>query len=227
MESYMPLHNNAYEYLKENILQGKFRPGKFYSETKLAGEIGLSRTPVRVALQQLQREKLIEIVPNKGFSVCKMTFDDVIETYQIRAAIEGYAVVQLARDKSARGKKEIKKLEQLYAKQKDLLKEPFDSASFVLADEEFHAALVDYLENTGLSELFFNQLYKIHVIAVNVVHIAERPFRAVREHDAIVKAIRSGRSEAAYNAVLAHLENIEKSIEAIKKRNFDGFSAGH
>jgi DNA-binding GntR family transcriptional regulator len=212
MESYTPLHNNAYEYLKESILKGKFQPGKFYSETKLAKEIGLSRTPVRVALQQFQREKLIEIIPNKGFSVCKMTVDDVIETYQIRAAIEGYAAAQLARDKSVRGKTEIKKLEQLYAKQKEQLQEPFDLAGFTLTDEQFHETLVDYLENTSLSELFFNQLYKIHVIAVNTFHIAKRPYRAVQEHGTIVKAIRSGRSEAAYNAVLAHLENIEKSM---------------
>jgi DNA-binding GntR family transcriptional regulator len=218
MESYTPLYNNAYEYLRVNILQGKFQPGEFYSETKLAKEIGLSRTPVRVALQQLQREKLIEIIPNKGFSVCKMTVDDVIETYQIRAAIEGYAAVQLARDKSVRGKREIKKLEQLYAKQKEQLQEPFDLACFTLTDEKFHETLVDYLENTSLSELFFNQLYKIHVIAINTFHIAKRPHRAVREHGTIVKAIRSGRSEAAYNAVLAHLENIEKSMLLLTKK---------
>jgi DNA-binding GntR family transcriptional regulator len=212
MESYTPLHNNAYEYLRESILKGKFQPGKFYSETKLAKEIGLSRTPVRVALQQLQREKLIEIVPNKGFSVCKMTVDDVLETYQIRAAIEGYAAVQLARDKSVRAKREIKKLEQIYAKQKELLTEPFDAASFIVTDEQFHVTLVDYLENAGLSEFFFNQLYKIHVIAIDVVHRAARPSLAVQEHDAIVKTIRSGCGEAAYNAVLTHLENIEKSM---------------
>jgi DNA-binding GntR family transcriptional regulator len=219
MESYTPLHNNAYEYLKEHILQDKFQPGKFYSETKLAKEIGLSRTPVRVALQRLQRERLIEIIPNKGFSLCKMTVDDVIETYQIRAAIEGYAAVQLARDKSSRGKKEIKKLEQLYTKQKEQLKEPFDAASFILTDEKFHITLVDYLENTGLSEFFFNQLYKIHVISIDVVRRTARPFRAVEEHDAIVKAIRSGSSEAAYNAVLTHLENIEESLGVLTKKN--------
>jgi DNA-binding GntR family transcriptional regulator len=217
MESYTPLHNNAYEYLRKNILLGKFQPGEFYSETKLAKEIGLSRTPVRVALQQLQRERVIEIVPNKGFSVCKMTVDEVIETYQIRAAIEGYAAAQLARDKSAHGNREIKKLEQLYIKQKEQLREPFDVAAFTLTDEKFHETLVDYLKNAGLSELFFNQLYRIHVIAINTFHVAERPFQAMQEHGAIVKAIRSGRSEAAYSAVLAHLENIEKSMRLLLK----------
>jgi DNA-binding GntR family transcriptional regulator len=219
MEPYTPLHNNAYEYLRKNILRGKFQPGKFYSETRLAREIGLSRTPVRVALQRLQRERLIEIVPNKGFSVCKMTFDGVIETYQIRAAIEGYAAAQLAMDKSARGKSEIKKLERLYAKQKQQLKEqPFDLSGFTLSDEKFHETLVDYLENAALSELFFNQLYKIHVIAINTFHTAERPFQAVEEHDVIVKAIRSGRGEAAYSAVLSHLENIEKAMGLLLKK---------
>ncbi|MDR1506444.1 MAG: GntR family transcriptional regulator [Treponema sp.] len=217
MESYVPLHNNAYAYLRENILQGKFQPGKFYSETKLAKEIGLSRTPVRVALQQLQREKLIEIIPNKGFSVCKMTVDDIVETYQIRAAIEGYAAAQLARDKSVRSKGEIKKLERLYIKQKEQLRKPFDLAGFTFTDEKFHETLVDYLENTGLSELFFNQFYKIHVIAVNTFHIPERPRQAIKEHDAIIKAICSGCSQAAYDAVLEHLENIEKYMRRLLK----------
>jgi len=144
---YKTLNTSAYEYLRDGILSGDIEPGKFYSENQISKKIGISRTPIRAALQQLQQCKLIEIVPNKGFTVYKMTYKDVSETYQIRAAIEGFAARKLTGDKSARKKRELKKLEALCARQKAMLEKSLDINRFTETDEEFHETLVDYLEN--------------------------------------------------------------------------------
>ena len=212
---YKTLNTSAYEYLRDGILSGRIEPGRFYSENQISKEIGISRTPIRAALQQLQQSKLIEIVPNKGFTVHTMTFRDVSETYQIRAAIEGFAARKLAGDKSAEKKRELKKLEALCAKQKTMLEKPFDIDRFTGADEEFHETLVDYLGNDTLSDFYYNQMNKIYIICVNTFQVPERPVLAIKEHEAILAAIGSGNCDAAQNAVNYHMEKIMEMMDSI------------
>ena len=212
---YKTLNTSAYEYLRDGILSGSIEPGKFYSENQISKIIGISRTPIRAALQQLQQNKLIEIVPNKGFTVYTMTYKDVSETYQIRAAIEGFAAWKLTGDMSARKKRELKKLEALCTKQKAMLEKPLDIDRFAETDEEFHEALVDYLENDTLSDFYNNQMNKIYVICVKTFQIPERPTLAIKEHEAILEAIGSGNCDAAQSAVYYHMEKIMETMDSI------------
>jgi len=212
---YKTLNTSAYEYLREGILSGSIEPGRFYSENEISKKIGISRTPIRAALQQLQQNKLIEIVPNRGFTIYTMTKKDVSETYQIRAAIEGFAVRKLAGDKSARKKRELKKLEALCAKQKSMLEKQLDVDRFTETDEEFHETLVDYLENDTLSDFFYNQMNKIYAICVNTIQIPERPVLIIKEHEAILEAIDSGNCDAAQSAINYHMEKIMEMMDRI------------
>ena len=212
---YKTLNTNAYEYLRDGILSGRIEPGRFYSENQISNKIGISRTPIRAALQQLQQNKLIEIVPNKGFTVYTMTLKDVSETYQIRAAIEGFAARILTSDKSARKKRELKKLEAISAKQKAMLKKPLDIDRFSEIDEEFHETLVDYLGNDTLSDFYYNQMNKIYIICVNTFQVPQRPIHAIKEHEAILKAINSGNCDAAQSAVNYHMEKIMEIMDSI------------
>ena len=90
------LHVLAYEHIKNMVLEGKMEYGEIYSETKIAKEIGISRTPVRDAIQYLSQEKYIDILPNKGFCLHKMGIQDFVDTNQIRTAIEGYCGREIA-----------------------------------------------------------------------------------------------------------------------------------
>ena len=85
MEKYTPLQEKAYQYLKEEILKGRFQYGKFYSETKIAAETGLSRTPIKDALTRLCHAKYVDIVPSKGFCLHKITKDDIKNSYELLA----------------------------------------------------------------------------------------------------------------------------------------------
>ena len=212
---YKTLNTSAYEYLRDSILSGSIEPGKFYSENQISKKIGISRTPIRAALQQLQQSKLIEIVPNKGFTVYTMTYKDVSETYQIRAAIEGFAAWKLSSDKSAKKKRELKNLEALCTRQKAMLEKPLDIDRFAKTDEEFHETLVDYLENDTLSDFYYNQMNKIYVICVKTFQVPERPTFAIKEHEAILKAIGSGNCDAAQSAVNYHMEKIMETMDSI------------
>ena len=81
-----PAH--VYDRLKEAIITGTLRPLERISENKVAADFGLSRTPVRQALQRLEAEGLIQVVPKRGSFVSRPTVEDILEIYQIRTPLE-------------------------------------------------------------------------------------------------------------------------------------------
>ena len=86
----------ATELIRQAILDGRLEPGSRLKEEELARELGISRTPVREALLVLQAEGLIETTPNRGAVVVTHDADDLIDLYQLRALLEGYAARQAA-----------------------------------------------------------------------------------------------------------------------------------
>ena len=88
----IPARERAYEYLKENLLSGRFRPGERLTEEYLAGELGVSRTPVREALHKLEQEGLIQPLETRGFRVAQDSKEEMEELFEIRSVLEGYAL---------------------------------------------------------------------------------------------------------------------------------------
>ena len=85
------LEKTIYDALKEGIFSGRFQPGERLVESTLAAQLNVSRTPMREAIKRLEAEKLVEIVPNKGATVVKVSPDDIEEMYEIVGILEGYA----------------------------------------------------------------------------------------------------------------------------------------
>ena len=91
----LPLNEQAYQHLQSLIMTGQLSYNQVYSETKLAKELGISRTPFRDAVHRLAQEGYIDIIPSKGFMLHQLTKKDVVETFQIRSALESYCTLQL------------------------------------------------------------------------------------------------------------------------------------
>jgi DNA-binding GntR family transcriptional regulator len=85
-------HQLACAYLREEIRAGRFPAGMRLKSDKIAETLGISRMPVRDALQQLQSEGLVVLRPNRGAVVTLLTAEDVLELFEIRALLEGLAV---------------------------------------------------------------------------------------------------------------------------------------
>ena len=99
MAGYKFLQEEAYAHIREQIVTGVLQEDQIYSETKLAAMIGISRTPVKDALVRLSQEKLIDILPSRGFRLHQMSEEDIWSTYQLRTAVEGFCVLHLAHRK--------------------------------------------------------------------------------------------------------------------------------
>ncbi|MFX0560729.1 GntR family transcriptional regulator [Tepidibacillus infernus] len=87
----MPLYEQAYNQLKQNIMSGLYKPGERLTDLRLTEDLGFSRTPIREALKQLINEGLLVNEPNKGVSVFNPVLEDIAEVYALRASVEGTA----------------------------------------------------------------------------------------------------------------------------------------
>ena len=98
MSDYKVLNDLAYEYLRDMIYKSELEFGQIYSETKLARQLDISRTPVRDALNRLAHERFIDILPNRGFMLHMPTQADIDEAGHIRLMTECYCAGVLAAD---------------------------------------------------------------------------------------------------------------------------------
>src|SRR5581483_9128743 len=95
----------AYQAIRLAMLHGTLQPGEFYSENWLASVLGVSRTPAREALRQMEAEGLIEVFPQRGFRLRTMSRAELVEFYHLRELMESYVVqtlCQLVDDRSIR-----------------------------------------------------------------------------------------------------------------------------
>ena len=86
------VRERTYQYLKSNILSGRYDPGGRLAEEHLAEELGVSRTPVREALHKLEQEGLIKPLETRGFIVSRDTQEEIEELFEIRSILEGYTL---------------------------------------------------------------------------------------------------------------------------------------
>jgi len=215
MATFKRLQEQAYDYLKEKILSGEFEQGVIYSETKLAEDIEISRTPVRDALHRLSQDGFIDILPSKGFRIHKVTPHDVIETYQIRCAIEGYCALMIGREASfERAKETLKQLESLLEQQINIINTTADIEKFVDVDYSFHQLIVAYMENEGFNELFYKHMHRIRSFAIESFEEPERLNDTLQEHKNIYNAMLQGDVAHIYEITMEHMESLKNIILA-------------
>ena len=92
------LSGRVFHKIREDILSGKYKRDETLKEKTIGDELGVSRTPVREALRQLELEGLVTIIPNKGASVVGISKDDIKDIYEIRARLEGLCAKRAAKN---------------------------------------------------------------------------------------------------------------------------------
>jgi len=209
MAVYQLLQEEAYAYIKEKIASGELQEDQIYSETKLAAMIGISRTPVKDALVRLSQEKLIDILPSRGFRLHQMTEEDIWNTYQLRTAVEGFCVVHLAHRKDTpEGIEAIMQLEADIGHMADMI----GSATideYWAADLAFHRHLVESSKNPEFIAMFESYNHRMSVIAKESFLSPNRRQVALEEHRAILTGILECRDRddlSAYSAARHHME---------------------
>ena len=214
LESYKPLRELVLDAIREAIINGTLKPRERLMEIQLAEELGVSRTPVREALRKLELEGFIVMVPRKGAYVADISFKDIADVFEIRAALEALAA-GLAAERIT--DEELEEMERLVAEKAEAIANQ-DMEKLIKVDTMFHEAIYKASRNQRLTSIISNLREQIQRYRTTSLAYPGRMQRSLEEHRSIVEAIQSRDSQFAQQVARVHIEIAENCIiEAIKK----------
>jgi DNA-binding GntR family transcriptional regulator len=194
------LHGNgAYTALLAEIRDGILMPGDRLRETELAARLGISRTPVREAIRQLEADGLVTHVPRQGASVRRLDYAEVMELYEMRAVLEGTAVRFATRSASDVELVELRELNN------ELLAAGQGKRAFHL-NRHFHAALVNAAKNRFLAKSVQSMQKAMMILGPTTLADLGRFEAAFKEHEAVLDALEARDPDAAEAAMRHHIE---------------------
>lgn len=195
----LPQGQGAYRRLLEEIRTGALSPGARLRETELAERLGVSRTPVREAIRQLEADGLVVHLARQGATIRSLDHAEVVELYEMRAVLEGTAA-RLA----ARAASEIE-LAELAALNAELTEAPAGPEAREL-NRVFHRALIDAARNRFLLKSVSALQKAMLILGPTTLADPGRAAAAVTEHAAVLEALRARDGAAAEAAMRAHVE---------------------
>lgn len=195
----------AYDRLKENIITGVYSSGQLLNERQISDELGISRTPVREALQRLSIEGWMINEPYKRNQVRQFTFQDIVDAQKVRSALEVLAIDQ-AMDSLQDA--DFKSMAELIEEQK----QSADKKSFILIDRSFHEFIFAKSNNQLLQSILQQLNDIIRYFGLLAILDEKRIPLSIAEHQTIVDAIQRGDKTDAMQAMRRHMENTTSAI---------------
>lgn len=194
----------AYQHLRDRIVSGRIASGEMLSENDIAESLAMSRTPVRLALVQLQQEGWVRIYPKRGALVRGLSEEEVRQLMQARLVLETGGVLDLSRKDRGELAKTLNQMidEQAAAAGAD------DWGRFAKLSLDFHRALVAAGDNTYLTG-FYDQIRDRQAMMLNQSQPVNEP-RAqelIDEHRSLVAAVERGDREALLERLRIHLDD--------------------
>ena len=197
------LVEGAYEALKEAIRNNVFAPGYQGSEQEITSQLGMSRTQVHEAIIRLQEEGLVRVLPRRGVVVCTISPDDMREIYGVIIALETASSELLAERPEGERGPIADELDGVNARMESALAAA-DLVGWAKADERFHQLLVERSGNGRLARMFHTIMDQSHRARMLTLRLRPKPTSSVREHRAIVDAIRQGDARTARERAKQH-----------------------
>ncbi len=207
-EDQVTIRKRVYHYIREKILTGVFAPGERLVETRIAGDIGTSRTPIREALHNLEMEKLVKSIPRVGYVVEKMSVEDLQQICELREVIEGLA----ARRALAKAhRKLVADLTRNVARQEqEIEKGNFDA--YIELDTQFHEIIASLSGSERILELV--QTLRRHMLryGLKATRFIDTAFRSKDGHIRILRAIEESDGDAVAREIGEHLRTAQSDI---------------
>ena len=194
-----PQGQGAYRRLREDIRSGALAPGARLRETDLAERLGISRTPVREAIRQLEADGLVVHLPRQGATIRSLDHAEVVELYEMRIVLEGTAA-RLA----ARAASDIE-LAELAALNTELAQAPAGPQAREL-NRVFHRTLIEAARNRFLIKAMSALQKTLLILGPTTLSDPGRAQTAVGEHAAVLAALQARDGLAAEIAMRAHVE---------------------
>lgn len=206
------LSSRVYHQIRAEIVKGELIPGESVTEMGLAKDCGVSRTPVREALRQLELEGLVELIPNKGAVILGISPEDICDIYQIRAMLEGSVAeraAQKATDEDIRKLTEILDLTEFYISRQNL-------QQLQAMDGQFHQLIYEMSGSRMFRRVLKDLHYYIGLTRDASLKSEGRAVQSVKEHRAVLEAIREHDGARAKELMTLH---VNKALKNVLKRH--------
>jgi DNA-binding GntR family transcriptional regulator len=209
----------VYASVRDAIIRTELAPGRQLSENELAARLGVSRTPVREALARLRDDRLVEIVPQLGTFVSRISVAGVDDAQFLREALECSAV-RLAAERADRG--DVLSLQALLARQQDA-RDAGDAAGFFVLDDELHSSLCE-MSGRPIAWAIVERANG-HLNRVRRLSLAQPRYIAemLAEHKVVVDAVGRNEPDAAEEALRHHLRMVLSDLPTIRAQHPDYF----
>jgi len=208
--------------LEQEILRGRYRRGEHLQQDEICRRFGVSRTPAREALRKLQALGLVSLVPNKGAMIQRPTLDELRQTYEVRAELEGFAAA-LACDlrtdelvaKLSQTQKHLRvAVEQVETTGGDVAETTAGSEQLKLHNDEFHRLIHAAARNSRLQAVIHDleRYFPKDTVRQAITMASDLQRFYVDEHDLILEEILSGRPDGAREAMRAHIQAAQSML---------------
>ena len=190
---------DAYERLVAAIREGTLKPGDRLVETDLAAQLGISRTPIREAIRQLESDGLVAHQPRIGATVRELDYSEITELYEMRAVLEGTAARFAAR---AASDIELAELEAI----NDEMRRATAPHQLYDANRQFHDVILNAARNRFLVRSVEAIQKTLLILGPSTMEETDRAAQAIDEHIALLTALRARDGDAAEARMRAHIE---------------------
>lgn len=208
------LRGRVFHALREDILSGKYKEHEELREVSIGEELGVSRTPVREALRQLELEGLVKIIPNKGAYVTGITKKDVADIYAIRSMLEGLCArwaTENITDEQIEKMEEILLLSEFHSRRK-----PEENEKHVVAlDGSFHEILYEASNSKILNHLLSDFHRYVQIARKTSVEQKDRAAKSIAEHRAIFEAIKAKDANLAEQLADEHIQHVVANLKEV------------
>lgn len=213
------VRERAYLLIQQKIARGEMRPGSAVSEVALAQELGSSRTPIREALGQMVAEGLLEQTPNRGTVVVQLRRQDIIDLYELREALEVYAVGKAARQTNS--PQDLQRLEsfadEIVRIKNDLPGTPESTLNetqmgrFIACDLGFHTLVLRMAANARILKTVNETRLLMRIFSIHRGgHNAALLTKIHKQHHEMFEAIAEGNAARASELMSNHIQESQR-----------------
>ena len=214
--SYLPLREEVFNTLRDQILKGELSPGDRLMEIHLADRLGVSRTPVREAIHMLEREGLAITIPRRGAQVAKMTEKELSDVLEVRQVLDELAITKAC---AVATSDLIDRLEASVMDFREAVKTG-DPKLIVEEDESFHRIIYEAADNPRMLSILDNLREQMYRFRFEYIREEKNYDMLIEEHKQIIECLKRGDVDGVRAAMHTHLQN---QVDAVRRiiRGYD------
>lgn len=198
------LREQVYDYLRDQMNEGRLRPGAFLNLNEISKELGMSRTPLRDALFQLESEGFVTIFPRRGVIVNLLTLEKIKSIYEILGALESAVIVHIA----LRFRGEDADLMEKYNEQMRKALDRDNFSAFYDANLKFHNVYLDMSDNSEMLHYIKIHKERLYDFPRNKAFVKEWELHSLEEHKELISLLR----KPDFNAAADYMRDVHWSF---------------